>query len=403
MWLAAAATVLTLAVPPAPLGAQTQARAPQDRQGEIERELARLRTQIAELTSEEAELAAELTVSRRHRAELDSRLAALDADVGRAEAELGRAQQALDAAEVRHLGAQARLERAQRALRQAREVLRRQAVSAYISRGPSTPHVEVLLAVRDVRHLHEVQAYLRTAAESQQAVVRAHEARRAETEALARELEAARREALDQRDAVAAHRERLRAARAEQTALRVAAAAEVARQEQLLARSRAQRSDYESRRAQLQRESEQIAAELRRRQAGQQPILCGRGELAAPVSGARLSSRFGYRTHPIYGDRRLHAGLDYAAPTGTPITAAGGGTVLYAGWRGGYGNTVIVDHGGALATLYAHLSAIAVREGATVNRGQVVGSVGATGLATGPHLHFEVRVGGAPVDPLGCL
>jgi len=99
----------------------------------------------------------------------------------------------------------------------------------------------------------------------------------------------------------------------------------------------------------------------------------------------------------------MHNGVDFRGSTGTPIQAAGPGTVVYAGPRGGYGNTVVIDHGGSLATLYAHQSAIYVSVGTTVAAGQVIGAVGSTGFSTGPHLHFEVRLGGTPVNPLGYL
>lgn len=99
----------------------------------------------------------------------------------------------------------------------------------------------------------------------------------------------------------------------------------------------------------------------------------------------------------------MHNGVDFAAGTGTPVRAAADGTVVAAGARGGYGNVVVVDHDNSLATLSAHLSSLAVADGARVARGQVIGYAGATGLATGPHLHFEVRVAGNPVDPLGYL
>ena len=126
------------------------------------------------------------------------------------------------------------------------------------------------------------------------------------------------------------------------------------------------------------------------------------GRLAWPVSG-RVSSRFGWRIHPISGRRKLHTGLDIAAPTGRPITAAADGTVLVAGNRGGLGLAVDIAHGGGLVTRYAHQSRLAVRAGQRVTRGQVIGYVGSTGMSTGPHLHFEVRVGGAPQDPLPWL
>ncbi len=126
------------------------------------------------------------------------------------------------------------------------------------------------------------------------------------------------------------------------------------------------------------------------------------GARVTPVAG-RVSSGFGMRTHPVTGERRLHAGLDFAAPTGRPVVAAAAGTVSAAADSGGYGLLVTVDHGAGVTTRYAHLSRIAVSVGDPVAAGTVVGAVGSTGQSTGPHLHFEVRVGGVPRDPLDWL
>jgi len=118
--------------------------------------------------------------------------------------------------------------------------------------------------------------------------------------------------------------------------------------------------------------------------------------LIGPVSGPVVSP-FGYR----WG--RLHAGIDIAVPYGTPIHAAAAGTVVLAGWVGGYGNYTCIDHGGGMASCYAHQSSFAVSQGAQVGQGQVIGYIGCTGHCYGPHLHFEVRINGTPVDPLGYL
>jgi murein DD-endopeptidase MepM/ murein hydrolase activator NlpD len=115
-----------------------------------------------------------------------------------------------------------------------------------------------------------------------------------------------------------------------------------------------------------------------------------------PVS-APITSPFGWR----WG--RMHDGIDLGAPAGTPIKAAASGTVIYCGWESGYGNLTVIDHGGNLATAYGHQSSIAVACGQQVAQGQVIGYVGSTGHSTGPHLHFEVRINGSPVDPLGYL
>jgi len=126
------------------------------------------------------------------------------------------------------------------------------------------------------------------------------------------------------------------------------------------------------------------------------------GRLQWPVAGT-LTSGFGNRKHPILGYVRPHTGIDLAASRGTPIVAADGGQVIQASYEGGYGNSVLIYHGGGFATFYGHMSGFAVSAGQMVKRGQVIGYVGATGLATGPHLHFEVRINGIAQNPLGYL
>ena len=126
------------------------------------------------------------------------------------------------------------------------------------------------------------------------------------------------------------------------------------------------------------------------------------GRFSRPVNGS-ITSRYGMRHHPILRRTRLHAGVDFGAGHGSRIMAAADGVVIAATYSRGYGNMIILDHGGGISTLYAHCSAISVSTGQRVKRGQRIGAVGSTGLATGPHLHFEVRVNGRPVNPLGKL
>lgn len=130
------------------------------------------------------------------------------------------------------------------------------------------------------------------------------------------------------------------------------------------------------------------------------------GSMAWPVpSSRRITSNFGYRVHPIFGNRRLHTGLDIGAPSGAAIVAAGAGKVIAASYRSGYGNTVMIDHGNGVVTLYAHQRSggIMVSVGETVDKGDRIGTVGSTGNSTGPHLHFEVRVNGTPKNPANYL
>lgn len=124
-----------------------------------------------------------------------------------------------------------------------------------------------------------------------------------------------------------------------------------------------------------------------------------RAYLASPVAFSRKTSGFSMRLHPIFQTMKAHLGVDYAAPTGTPAQTVGDGVVEFAGVQGGFGNVVIVRHGGNHSTVYAHLSRILVRSGQSVQKGQTIGAVGTTGWSTGPHLHFEFRVNGVHMDP----
>lgn len=124
-----------------------------------------------------------------------------------------------------------------------------------------------------------------------------------------------------------------------------------------------------------------------------------RSFLASPMEFSRVTSGFAMRFHPILQNWRQHAGVDYGAPMGTPVRVVSDGIVEFAGWQNGYGNVVAVKHAGDRSTLYAHLSRIAVRKGQAVTQGMHIGAVGMTGWATGPHLHFEFKIGGQQRDP----
>jgi murein DD-endopeptidase MepM/ murein hydrolase activator NlpD len=274
---------------------------------------------------------------------------------------------------------------------------------------------------------------------------------------------AASDKAEDARATVAKTRADLQKARDERAAAKAAADAEAERQRQLVLQVEAKRADYENRLRALRAESARLGDLLRARQgpapapAAPQPARPSGGGPAAPppaaapspttsrprqtappapppapapgggasptappttnnagggpppgigvslsypLPGYPIVSKYGWRVHPILGVRKLHEGIDIWAPESTPIKAAAGGVVVWAGPRGGYGNAVIIDHGSGVGTVYAHQSAVAVSPGQSVSRGQVIGYVGHTGLAGGPHLHFEVRVGGRTYDPL---
>jgi len=169
----------------------------------------------------------------------------------------------------------------------------------------------------------------------------------------------------------------------------------------VLAKAEKDKASWEKKEDSLLAESDRLGADLRAL-GGRRDAVVGTGQFVRPVNG-RISSPFGYRIHPIFHVRKMHTGVDMSAGMGTPIRAADSGTVVQAGWRGGYGKCVVISHGNGLATLYAHQSVISVSVGDTVKRGQVIGKVGSTGYSTGPHLHFEVRVNGSPIDPMRYL
>lgn len=184
-------------------------------------------------------------------------------------------------------------------------------------------------------------------------------------------------------------------------------------QSELIQRLNSDRLALEAAQNQLERESknlevliQQKVAEAEEAQAKTNSrtniIIRGTGVMAYP-SDASTSSPFGWRVHPILGYRRFHAGLDFAASYGSKIRAADSGRVIFAGWYGGYGRAVIIDHGNGITTLYGHTSELYVSEGQAVERGQAIAAVGSTGFSTGPHLHFEVRRNGTPVDPANYL
>lgn len=170
--------------------------------------------------------------------------------------------------------------------------------------------------------------------------------------------------------------------------------------QKLLTATERDRVAYRERERELQAESAQIEAELAAQQGNSASQV--RGKLRWSVVGP-VTSYFGWRTNPVLGGNEFHRGIDISAATGTNIIAAASGVVIYSGYRGGYGKCIIIDHGGKIATVYAHQQELLASAGARVSAGQVIGKVDSTGFSTGPHLHFEVRVNGVPQNPLRYL
>ncbi len=153
----------------------------------------------------------------------------------------------------------------------------------------------------------------------------------------------------------------------------------------------------------MEAESKALESEIQRLMAanGDSPAEAPSKYIWPCPSSKKITSKYGYRIHPIQKVRKLHTGIDIGAKKGAEIKASASGKVIMAKYYGGYGNCIIIDHGGGMSTLYAHMSAYVAKEGDWVSQGQVIGKVGSTGNSTGPHLHFEVRVNGQTVDPQG--
>jgi murein DD-endopeptidase MepM/ murein hydrolase activator NlpD len=270
----------------------------------------------------------------------------------------------------------------------------RRLVAAYESDRPDT--LSVLLSSRSFSELLDGLDYIRLVAQHDREIAADVKLSRDEVAAALKRTKVARADMYRQAKIVAVRvhqvwllRDQLVASKGRLVEAQSRRRADLA---SLSARERADAQEIDS----LQQVSAELAERIRAAQSHSTVTRTGSGVLAWPVN-APITSPFGWR----WG--RMHEGIDLGAAYGTPIAAAAAGTVIYAGWLGGYGNLTVIDHGGGLSTAYGHQSNIGVSLGQHVEQGQIIGNVGSTGHSTGPHLHFEVRLNGQAVDPLGYL
>lgn len=393
-----ATTTTTVAARRGPTTTTTPAESPESgRQGAIKTELTTLRAQVSEASAKEAAVLDALDEVAATRRSIDAQVADIEAELATVEAEIEAASERLGALGADLQRAEVKLSATETDLNGARSELTDRAVRAYI-RQPVAQLASVLLERQSFRELAATRDFLHAMVEAQARSIDRYQALRRELSGERRDLTTVRDEAARHREEVAFYRQQLVEVRARRLALRTSAVAEEARQKTLLADVRSRVREFEAEIAALKKESDAIGVLLRARQKAQKKSPSGTGALSAPVGGV-ITSGFGPRRHPIFGTMRMHNGIDFSAPSGTPVRAAADGVVVVAGERGGYGTTVLVDHGNTLGTLYAHLSRAAVAEGASVTRGTVIAYAGSSGYSTGPHLHFEVRANGQPVDP----
>ncbi|HEV2757238.1 MAG TPA: peptidoglycan DD-metalloendopeptidase family protein [Actinomycetota bacterium] len=364
-----------------------------ERQERIDARRDRKLAEAADVDDRVAELDRQRDTVEAKVAELASDVAELDGRIDKTKQKLAVAQQQLALLESKLDVIKGRLDRRT-------DLLTTRAVEAYKA-GP-VGYLDSLLSSTDIGELVDRVEYRESAMETDAELITSIERLQEKTEA--RE-ELAEEKKLEIAEAKLA----LEEDRAELAAKRDARASILAEKEELLSEKRAYLADLRSDaqrlaevEAQLEADEARILAALAAVPAPSGPVPVGGGQLLFPAAGP-ITSPYGYRTHPIFGDQRLHTGIDIGAGYGAPVIAADSGTVAFAGVMSGYGNVIVIDHGGGLATTYNHLSAFYVGSGQIVSRGSSVGAVGCTGYCTGPHLHFEVRVNGSPVDPMPYL
>lgn len=340
--------------------------------------------------AKKAQAAAQLDTLKANDAELEAAVRALDAGVAIQAANTDAAQQALRAAERSLTTAQARLAATEAKMADLRAKVSEAAVRAYVHPGGDT--LLEIVRSKDLGEASRRQALLAHVVSSDRDIVDQMRA--------ARQDEQMEKENLAEAAGVAAERKKAAAERL--------AGLEKARNDQVKLKSAldARIEQVTSEVAALSREEATLSALIRARQAPPEssssaapaaaanaaPARVGGSGVAWPTNGS-VTSGFGYR----WGS--LHAGIDIANGSGTPIRAAKAGTIILAGWNGGYGNCIVIDHGGGFSTLYGHMTRLRASDGQRVSQGDLIGDMGSTGNSTGSHLHFETRVNGSPQDP----
>jgi len=375
--------------------------APADDKADVDRRLERAQDRLQTQRQRESVLTDQVQGYTDRIRVLENRLAPLRARSERLDAELAALQDRLAALTTRLAVERARLAAAEEALARRQALLARRLRELYVRAEPD--FILVLVQSGSLRDAVETADVLEGIADRDGDLARsvsqyADQTRRTRDAIAEVRADVARSEARAEDAAVEA-----RAAKSDLEEQRAGVGRLLTERRDLLGSVRGDRQDIEAEARDLERRSAALADKIRSAQgipsAPSGNVATGTASSAGlvwPVNGA-ITSGYG----PRWG--RMHEGLDIAGGSGTPIGAAKAGTVILAGWSGGYGNLVVVDHGGGLSTAYAHLSSISVSVGQSVGQGSVVGGMGTTGNSTGVHLHFEVRVNGAAVNPLGYL
>jgi murein DD-endopeptidase MepM/ murein hydrolase activator NlpD len=396
-WAVASILVACLGAGSIPAGAN-----PDDRLRELQQKKNEVAEQIEHVDAHGDDIAGLLETLDSQRNAIRKDVATLDGQIAKLDAHIGRVKVRLTKAQKRMAVLTSHLQVVLARLNHRTTVYEERAVAAYKA-GPSA-YAESILSSESFSDLVDRVAYYESALEADTELLDGIEVLRADLERRRElvqekeeEIAAAKLSLEADRSTIAQARERRAHDLAEKQSI-------ISEKRDLLANVRSHQKELEAQEARLEQESARLQAILEQQasSAAAGPLPTGGGQLLWPAAGP-VTSGYGYRIHPIFGTRILHTGVDIGAPYGAPVLAADAGTVVYAGAMSGYGNVVMIDHGGGISTLYGHLSAFSVSNGQSVGRGTTVASVGCTGYCTGPHLHFEVRINGAPVDPMPYL
>ena len=374
---------------------------PHDRLESIEQRKQRAAEKIQKLEGKADTLEGKVARWDRRVTAVQSEVNELDAQIDRLNGRIEVTQTDLERTQIRLAFIERELQATLAKLDRRTDAFTERAVAAYMA-GPNA-YLEGLVSSTTFNELTDRLSYYEAALDADSELVEDIELLRDETQIKRGVVE-------DKEAEIARKKLKLERAKSEVAAIRSERAEKLAYQSSILneknsALKEVLASKREQQRvvAQLEADASEIQQLLAARQSGTTgPFPTGGGQLLWPASGP-VTSGYGYRTHPIFGDGRMHTGIDIGASYGAPVISADGGTVVYVGSMSGYGNVVVIDHGGGLATTYNHLSAFGVSSGQTVGRGVYIANVGCTGYCTGPHLHFEVRINGSPVDPMPYL
>ena len=371
---------------------------PYDRLEDIRDRQERLGEKIDALDERSNELLGRIEVLDEKREEVDRRVEALDARLHDLQTRINKVKDDLADAQHRIALLTKELQQILEDLEERTDVYSARAIAIYKA-GPAA-YVDGLLDAETFSDMFDKFAYYQASVDSDSELIAQIQVLRDETTTRREQVEAERERMAKAKLRLEEDKSELAAVRHEQAEVLAAREAVLSEKEAVLAEVESRKASYEQIQAQLEQDAASIQNLLA--SSGSSGSPAGTGQFVFPAAGP-VTSSFGWRTHPIFGDRRFHSGIDIGAPYGSPVIAADSGVVIYAGVMSGYGNVIVIDHGGGLATTYNHLSSFYVGDGQSVSRGSQVGAVGCTGYCTGPHLHFEVRVNGSPVDPMGYL